>query len=61
VIQFHLELDGQMSVAESNRIAHEIVTRLVEEYPGADVLIHQDPAGDSVRPPPPASVNERLS
>ena len=58
VIQFHLELDGQMSVAEANRIAHEIVTQLTEAFPGADVLIHQDPAGGSVRPPP---VNEPLS
>lgn len=55
VIQFHLELDGQMSVTDSNNVAHEIAVLIGEEFPGADVLIHQDPAGGSVRPPPPAS------
>lgn len=45
LIQFHLELDGQMSLLEANRIAHEVVQALMREFPGADVLIHQDPAG----------------
>jgi ferrous-iron efflux pump FieF len=49
LIQFHLELDGNMSLNEANRIAHEVVQTLTEEFPGADVLIHQDPAG-SIRP-----------
>jgi ferrous-iron efflux pump FieF len=45
LIQFHLELDGSMSLNEANRIAHEVVQALTQEFPGADVLIHQDPAG----------------
>jgi ferrous-iron efflux pump FieF len=53
LIQFHLELDGHMTVTDSNHVVHEIASQLTEEFPGADVLIHQDPAGGSVRPPPP--------
>jgi divalent metal cation (Fe/Co/Zn/Cd) transporter len=34
-----------MSLNEANRIAHEVVQALTQEFPGADVLIHQDPAG----------------
>jgi ferrous-iron efflux pump FieF len=52
LIQFHLELDGHMTVMESNHVAHEIASQLTDAFPGADVLIHQDPAGGSVRPPP---------
>jgi len=48
LIQFHLELDGQMSLHEANRIAHEVVRALTQEFPGADVLIHQDPAGGAL-------------
>lgn len=45
LIQFHLELDGDMSLNEANGIAHEVVSALTREFPGADVLVHQDPWG----------------
>jgi ferrous-iron efflux pump FieF len=45
VIQFHLELDPLMSVDESNRVVHQITSELIREFPGADVIVHQDPAG----------------
>jgi ferrous-iron efflux pump FieF len=45
LIQFHLELDGNMSLNEANRIAHEVQNALTAEFPGADVLVHQDPSG----------------
>jgi ferrous-iron efflux pump FieF len=44
-VQFHLELDGYMTVEDSNRVVHEIVTQIAQEFPGADVIVHQDPAG----------------
>ena len=44
LIQFHLELDGEMSLNEANHIAHEVSNALTSEFPGADVLVHQDPS-----------------
>lgn len=48
VIQLHIELDPRLSLVEANRITHEVATALDGEFPGADVLIHPDPA-DPVR------------
>ncbi|WP_374302494.1 cation diffusion facilitator family transporter [Ferrovibrio sp.] len=44
-IQFHLELDPELSLREAHRISDEIEMRLLELFPGAEVIIHQDPAG----------------
>jgi ferrous-iron efflux pump FieF len=44
-IQFHLELDPEISLREAHRITDEIETELHRLFPGAGVLIHQDPAG----------------
>ncbi len=44
-IQFHLELDPEISLREAHRITDEIETELRRMFPGAGVLIHQDPAG----------------
>ncbi len=49
LIQFHLELDRGMSLAESNVVTSEIVAALERAIPGADVLIHQDPASEPER------------
>ncbi|WGW00078.1 CDF family cation-efflux transporter FieF [Vibrio sp. YMD68] len=42
-IQLHLELDDNMILIEAHRIADKVEDRLIEAFPGADVLIHQDP------------------
>lgn len=44
LIQFHLELDPQMPIRDAERVANEVAGLLEREFPGADVLIHQDPA-----------------
>jgi ferrous-iron efflux pump FieF len=44
-IQFHLELDPEISLRAAHRITDEIETELRRMFPGAGVLIHQDPAG----------------
>lgn len=44
-IQFHLELDPEISLREAHRFTDEIETELRRLFPGASVLIHQDPAG----------------
>jgi len=49
LIQFHLELDSQISLAEADAIAHEVGEALKSAFPGADVLIHEDPSSACCR------------
>jgi ferrous-iron efflux pump FieF len=51
-IQFHLELDGDITLAEAHRISDEVEASVIAAFPGAEVIIHQDPAG--LEEPPPA-------
>jgi len=44
-IQLHLALDPEISLAEAHVISDAVERALFEAYPGADVIIHQDPAG----------------
>ena len=44
-IQFHLELDGKISLMEAHRISDEVENEVMTAFPGAQVIIHQDPAG----------------
>ena len=54
-IQLHLELDGGMKLRDSNAIAHGVEARIQAAFPGAEVLIHQDPTTE----PPHATALER--
>lgn len=44
-IQFHLELDGALSLTKAHEISDRISNRLMQEYTRAEIIIHQDPAG----------------
>jgi len=44
-IQFHLELDGEMSLYDAHVIADQVEMMVKKAYPGAEVIIHQDPEG----------------
>ncbi|MDA8654005.1 cation diffusion facilitator family transporter [Alphaproteobacteria bacterium] len=44
-IQAHIELDGEMSLFRAHEIAEEVEAALLMQYPGADVILHQDPEG----------------
>jgi len=44
-IQFHLELDGALSLAEAHRISETVEAEVCAAFPGAEVIIHEDPAG----------------
>lgn len=44
-IQIHLEMDGNMSLQRSHEIADDVERSILDAYPNAEVLIHQDPAG----------------
>lgn len=44
-IQVHIEMDGGMSLYRSHAVADEVEAALCEAFPGAEVIIHQDPHG----------------
>jgi ferrous-iron efflux pump FieF len=44
-IQFHIELDGDLSLYRAHDVADEVEASLRAVYPGAEVIIHQDPYG----------------
>ncbi|WP_439102028.1 cation diffusion facilitator family transporter [Congregibacter sp.] len=45
IIQLHLEMDNDISLVKAHRIAEDVETAIIEHYPGADIVIHQDPLG----------------
>lgn len=44
-VQFHVWVDGKMSVAAAHRVMDEIEAKLLAEFPGIEILIHPDPEG----------------
>jgi ferrous-iron efflux pump FieF len=44
-IQFHIEMDGAMPLLRAHEVADEVEDEVRGAFPGAEVLIHQDPAG----------------
>jgi len=44
-IQLHLGLDPQMRLAEAHAISDAVEQAIGNAYPGAEVIIHQDPLG----------------
>lgn len=44
-VQLHLELDGAMSLNEAHAVAEDVMQRIMEVYPNAEVIIHEDPEG----------------
>ena len=46
-VQLHLELDEEMLLKRAHEIADEVEMEIRAFLPGAEVLIHQDPADDS--------------
>jgi ferrous-iron efflux pump FieF len=50
-IQFHLEMDGAMTLLRAHHISDEIEQSVMREFPGAEVMIHEDPEGVENMPP----------
>ncbi len=46
-IQFHLELDGSLTLLQAHRISEIVESEICAAFPGAEVIIHEDPAGAS--------------
>jgi ferrous-iron efflux pump FieF len=42
-IQAHLEVDGKLSLARAHAVAVEVQAMISAVYPGADIIIHEDP------------------
>lgn len=42
-VQMHLELDGNLPLRDAHDIADSVEERIKAEYPGSDVIVHQDP------------------
>lgn len=45
LIQLHLELDGSLALDQAHRISVEVERAIRNEFPEADVVIHEDVAG----------------
>jgi ferrous-iron efflux pump FieF len=45
IAQLHIELDGNMTLHDAHRVADDVEAAIIGIIPGADVVIHQDPAG----------------
>lgn len=44
-IQFHLELDENITLKQAHKIALEIEKQILNKIPNAELIIHQDPEG----------------
>ncbi|MBV9991901.1 MAG: cation diffusion facilitator family transporter [Alphaproteobacteria bacterium] len=49
-IQFHVELDPNISLVRAHELCDEVERSLCAEFPHAEVIIHQDPAGYEMPP-----------
>lgn len=47
IIQLHVEMEPQITLAAAHTIADEIEAGIRRAFPGAEVIIHQDPAPDA--------------
>lgn len=45
MFEFHLELDGDLSLKKAHDYTQEIEDMIYEKYPSAQVVVHQDPIG----------------
>lgn len=45
MFELHLELDGDLSLAQAHDLTEKVEDKLKKHFPNAQVIIHQDPAG----------------
>ena len=48
-IQFHVWVDGSMTVAAAHDVVDQLEDAVTAEFPGSEILIHVDPAGHTER------------
>ncbi len=44
-IQFHLVLDAELTLLMAHEVSDRVELEVRQAFPGAEVLIHQDPTG----------------
>ncbi len=44
-IEFHIELDGSMTLRDAHRVTEVLERELLAAFPEAEIIIHQEPAG----------------
>jgi ferrous-iron efflux pump FieF len=44
-IQLHVEMDGGMSLSRAHLVSDEVEAKILEAFPSAEIIIHQDPEG----------------
>ncbi|GAB2175781.1 cation diffusion facilitator family transporter [Dongia sp. agr-C8] len=44
-IQFHLDLKPDITLKDAHRISDAVEASLLEAFPGAEIIVHQDPLG----------------
>ena len=49
-IQLHIELPAEMSLIEAHRISDEVEDAIRQDFPEAEIITHQDPAGVEMVP-----------
>ena len=45
VFEFHLELDPKLKLFDAHEYSHQVEKGILDKYPDAQVIIHQEPAG----------------
>jgi len=45
IVEIHVEMAATITLKKSHDIAEAVMARIEAAYPGADILVHQDPAG----------------
>jgi len=45
IVQFHLELEADISLLRSHEILDDVEDTILEHYPGCEIIIHADPLG----------------
>jgi ferrous-iron efflux pump FieF len=59
-IQLHIEMDGGMTLARAHEVSDEVEAKILQGFPSAEIIIHQDPEGldePRLRFPPAAAVS----
>lgn len=51
VIELHAEMDSHISLLEAHEISNDLKDRLLEGFPYAEIIIHQDPKGHDTHEP----------
>jgi ferrous-iron efflux pump FieF len=44
-VQMHLEVDGELTLSQAHAIADAVEAQILRAFPGAEIIIHEDPAG----------------